>query len=159
MKKLVSLLVLSMFVLVVLSGCGKGAEGKLVGKTFSFQVDGEIPGTFTFKDNGLLMMKDSSGSSAITVNYEFQEVDGKEYVVFWNRPQGERFLRPSQSIKESKDVIKKYWYFDSDSLTLKSLKKTNPSFFEKGGYMKDKKYLKDLKFGEDKEYIKLIEEK
>ncbi len=159
MKKLVSLIVLSLFVLVVLSGCGKGAESKLVGKTFSIQVDGEIPGKFTFKDNGLLEIKDNSTNFSESANYEFQEVDGKEYVVFWNRPQGERFLRPSQSIKESKDVIKKYWYFDSDSLTLKSLKKTNPSFFEKGGYLKDKKYLKDLKFGEDKEYIKLIEEK
>lgn len=159
MKKLVSIAVLSLFVLIVLSGCGKGAEGKLVGNTFSFQLDGEIPGTITFKDNGLLVVKESSTNYSISANYEIEEVDGREYVVISNTPKGGNIINMTQGIKESKDVTKNYWYFDSDTLTLKSLDKTIHNAFDKNGYLKDKKYLKDLKFGEDRRHIKLIEEK
>ncbi|MFY2153709.1 hypothetical protein ACOSZA_12360 [Mammaliicoccus sciuri] len=158
MKKLLSLLVLSMFVLVILSGCGKGAEGKLVGKTFSIQVDGEIPGKYTFKDNGLLEIKDNSTNLSGSASYEFEEVDGKEYVVFWNRPDGERILGKSVALKESKDLFKDYWFYDEDSNTLKALDNSGTKFIDNHGYLKDKKYLKNLKFEDDKYHIKLIEE-
>lgn len=158
MKKLVSLVVLSLFVLVVLSGCGKGAEGKLVGNTFSFQLDGEIPGTITFKDNGLLVAKESSTNYSISLNYEFEKIDGKEYVVFTNRPHGEKVFRNSVTLKKSKDDYKIYWLYDKDSNTLKSLDDSGSKYVDKDGHLKDTKYLKDLKFGEDKYHIKLIEE-
>ncbi|MBN4909270.1 hypothetical protein IDG46_04725 [Staphylococcus sp. EG-SA-13] len=158
MKKLLSLAVLNLFVLVVLSGCGKGAEGKLVGNTFSIQVDGEIPGKYIFKDNGLLEIKDNSTNLSGSASYEFEEVDGKGYVVFWNRPDGERILGKSVALKESKDLYKNYWFYDEESNTLKALDNSGTKYIDNHGYLKDKKYLKDLKFGEEKEHIKLIED-
>ncbi|MCY1027812.1 hypothetical protein OWI80_04445 [Mammaliicoccus sciuri] len=109
-----------MFVLVVLSGCGKGAEGKLVGNTFSVEVNNKILGKLTFKDNGVLDIKNDLYNSSGSAKYEIIEEDGLEYVVISSRPSYvEDFL--GRTALAGKDTSKYYWRINSEEMKLESL--------------------------------------
>nr|WP_263314241.1 hypothetical protein [Mammaliicoccus sp. Marseille-Q6498] len=142
----------------VLTGCG-GAEGKLKGKTFSLEVNGQIPGQITFKENGVLDIKDTGLGKTGSASYEIVKEDGKEYVLISNRPKGENILGQTSGW-DNKDGVSIYcWRFNDEKMELESImwkKSEDLSITD----FKDKKPELSKLNEVDKEYtMRLIEEK
>nr|WP_263314238.1 hypothetical protein [Mammaliicoccus sp. Marseille-Q6498] len=143
----------------VLTGCG-GAEGKLKGKTFSAEMNGEILGQLTFKENGVIDVKGNNSETG-SVSYEIIDEDGEEFIKIFNRPSTVNisdFLGNTAEFESEKDKYIYYWKFNEKEMKLESLalKKDDDSI----RYFKDKKpELSKLEELDKERTIKLIEEK
>lgn len=91
-----------------------------MGKTFSLEINGKIPGQITFKDNGILDIKNNVYNHKGSAKYEIIEEDGEDYVVISDRPAHVEDFLGSTAVTE-KDIPKHYWRFNKEKMKLESL--------------------------------------
>nr|WP_263314239.1 hypothetical protein [Mammaliicoccus sp. Marseille-Q6498] len=144
----------------VLTGCG-GAEGKLKGKTFSAEMNGEILGQLTFKENGVIDVKGNNSETG-SVSYEIIDEGKVEYLKILdtvNKASVSDFLSGDTAhFRSEKDKYIFYWKFNEKEMKLESLalEEGNNVIRDFEGKKPDLSKLKEVK---KEDTIKLIEEK
>ncbi|ASE35695.1 hypothetical protein [Mammaliicoccus sciuri] len=107
--KRVCVVVMSLFVLVMLTACGKGAEGQLKGESFELvEESGDVLGDITFEDNGEYRVKDKDSFGGEGVGkYEVVSKGDKDYLLFKSVPDnaGDYFRDSLEKTNEENDAF------------------------------------------------------